>query len=95
MIVAGLEFVKEVEATIMDTQKGNRYCSTELIQNLSFELNDLTRVIREPLTDEMRMRIMCLTTMHLHSREVIKAIINKPDISVSSFEWQAQLKPRY
>ncbi|OQR84958.1 dynein heavy chain [Achlya hypogyna] len=94
LLVAGIEYVKQVEIALQAMQKAHETALVELLEVVTIQLQELIKLTRTALSDDARMRIMCLITLDAHARDIVQSMVAQRVNSVSSFVWQAQLKPR-
>ncbi|ETW07727.1 hypothetical protein H310_02174 [Aphanomyces invadans] len=94
LLVSSMEYVKSVEAALVGVGSGHASALSELLEKITMQLNDLIKLTRGPLNDEERQRVMCMITTDAHSRDVVQSLISQHVTALSSFVWQAQLKPR-
>lgn len=55
-------------------------------------IKDLITCVRRDLTPELRVKIITIITIDVHSRDVIEDFVAKQIVDSGQFQWQSQLK---
>ncbi|CAM9114065.1 unnamed protein product, partial [Sphacelaria rigidula] len=95
LLVAGIHYVLEVEATLQRVDGGD---STALGGYHDLQVNQLNQLIeltRSELKRDDRQRIMSLITMDAHARDVVLMLIRENVTDKADFQWASQLKQRF
>ncbi|GMH98843.1 hypothetical protein TrLO_g14194 [Triparma laevis f. longispina] len=95
ILVAAIQYVKEVEDAFMQLGKGNAAAMEDYNSLQVQQLQDLIKLTQTDLNKSDRTRVMVMITMDSHSRDVIQTLMRDKVEVVSCFQWQSQLKQTY
>ncbi|CAB1104525.1 unnamed protein product [Ectocarpus sp. CCAP 1310/34] len=95
LLVAGINYVFEVEATLDRVQTGDNSALTGYHDLQVNQLNQLIELTRSELKRDDRQRIMSLITVDAHARDIVLMLIRENVTDKGDFQWASQLKQRY
>ncbi|CAM9153876.1 unnamed protein product [Ectocarpus fasciculatus] len=95
LLVAGINYVFEVEATLDRVQTGDNSALTGYHDLQVNQLNQLIELTRSELKRDDRQRIMSLITVDAHARDIVLMLIRENVTDKDDFQWASQLKQRY
>jgi len=83
------------EATVRafdDLESGSEMAMKEHYEKIVKQINKLIARVREPLSAEIRLKVITIITIDVHSRDVIKDFYDQKITDSSGFAWARQLK---
>jgi len=96
MITSGqIAWTAKCHAALVDLSTGKNKRALKRLKNEWDEyLKSLAKYVREPLTEQERLKLNALITIETHARDVIDKLktASKGKLLPSSFEWTAQLR---
>ena len=85
-------WAKEVDTAFAQYEDGMENAIKDQLQAQMDQLKKLTIMVRQKLTKGDRLKIVTLMTIDVHSREVVRHLIEKKVENSACFEWLSQLR---
>ncbi len=88
-------WTSEVNQAFSKLEEGNENAVKEYNKKQTEQLIALIKTIQGDLAKDARTKIMTITTIDVHARDVITGLVDAKIESAASFAWQSQLKLRW
>ena len=75
-----------------DMDGGSENAMKDYLVLIKKRIDDLIKRVRDPLSPELRVKIITIITIDVHERDVIKMFVDKKIADQGHFKWQCQLK---
>lgn len=85
-------WTSEVEEVFKKIAKGNKRAMKEFLEAQNRQIDDLVRKVREDLTPNDRKKFRTITTIDVHSRDIIEAFVRDSVLDAQEFGWESQLR---
>ena len=95
LLSAQIDFVRQIEKTMGLVLAGDRRAMERYMEIVRVQLADLITLTQTGLGSGDRQRVMCMITMDAHNRDTVECLIREKALSVTDFQWQSKLRPRY
>jgi dynein heavy chain len=85
-------WTEETSRVFEDLESGSEGAMKENLALIVARINKLIERVRTDLTPEVRIKIITIITIDVHSRDVIELFYEQKIVSAEHFKWQSQLK---
>ncbi|KAL7022048.1 hypothetical protein ACKWTF_012111 [Chironomus riparius] len=85
-------WTSEVEEVFQRVAKGNKRAMKEYLELQNKQIDDLVRKVRENLSNNDRIKFKTITTIDVHSRDIIENFVRDSVLDASEFQWESQLR---
>lgn len=82
----------EVEEVFYKVKKGNKRAMKEFLEKQNQQINDLVLKVRADLTSNDRLKFKTITTIDVHSRDIIEEFVRDSILDSQEFGWESQLR---
>ncbi|WIA37814.1 hypothetical protein OEZ86_014676 [Tetradesmus obliquus] len=95
VLVSNIHWGQDVEAALLTGPASAAQQLQQLQARCVLQLEELTELVRGPLSSLERKSVVALITTDVHNRDVVGSLLSSGVCSVSDFAWQMQLRFDY